>query len=251
MMPLSNTNTAGLVQTLALNPLTVNARDGHFSVWNATAQDLARDGGLNTVTDIGARTAQVCYMRGVAETLRIQTSSGLPWFHRRVCFAYKGFLQSTLPADTSPGVSTLTYSDSSAGMQRLWLNLAINNSPASTAAIRLLLFKGRENLDWNDVMVAPLDTNLFTVKFDRISTYRSGNASGTVAERKYWHPMNKNLVYSDDEAGQTNDTNYISTGGKPGMGDYFVVDIIQAGTGGTVGDLIRVNSATTLYWHEK
>jgi len=250
MLPLTNTNASGLAQALTPNAMTVNGRDGYVGIWNATAQDLARDGGLNTITDLAARTSQTCYMRGVAEKLRIQTSSGSPWFHRRLCFALKSGIP-LATGDTSASVTNITYADTSSGMQRLWLNLAINTSPITTAGVQNLVFKGTQGIDWNDAMVAMTDTAQVSIKYDRCRTYRSGNANGTVAESNLWHGMNKNLVYGDDESGQTNSTSYISTDGRPGMGDYYIMDIIQPGTGATVNDLLRINSSTTLYWHEK
>lgn len=63
--------------------------------------------------------------------------------------------------------------------------------------------------------------------------------------------MRHNLVYDDDEAGSGESTSVYSVDNKQGMGDYFVVDIIQAGIGGTSSDLLSINATSTLYWHEK
>lgn len=63
--------------------------------------------------------------------------------------------------------------------------------------------------------------------------------------------MNKNLVYDDDESGDQEATSYQSVESKAGMGDYYVLDLIQAGSGGGTGDVILVQANSTLYWHEK
>jgi len=59
------------------------------------------------------------------------------------------------------------------------------------------------------------------------------------------------LVYDDDESGDAEITKYQSTESKLGMGDYYIVDIILPGTGGTSSDLLQLRSTSTLYWHER
>jgi hypothetical protein len=133
----------------------------------------------------------------------------------------------------------------------LWFNLDVNASPNTRNNIDGIIFKGAKGVDWNDPIVAPVDTRRVSLKYDKCITVRSGNANGAVLEKKLWHGMNKNLVYDDDETGDSESTSYSSVDSKPGMGDYYVLDIIQAGTGGTTGDAILVQANSTLYWHEK
>lgn len=136
-------------------------------------------------------------------------------------------------------------------MERLWFNSNVNNTPATVLAQQNLLFKGAYNTDWNDIILAPVDTTRVDLKYDKTWTICSGNTSGAIKERKLWHPMNKNLVYNDDENGEGEDTSYFSVGDKRGMGDYYVLDVFQAGTGASASDLLNVFSNSTLYWHEK
>lgn len=63
--------------------------------------------------------------------------------------------------------------------------------------------------------------------------------------------MNANLLYDDDEAGTSMVPSYFSTEGRAGMGDYYVLDIIAAGSGATSTDQLTFNPQTTLYWHER
>jgi hypothetical protein len=114
-----------------------------------------------------------------------------------------------------------------------------------------LLYKGLAGKDWDDLIVAPVDTSRISVKFDKTWTIQSGNSNGVVRERKLWHPMNKNIVYDDDENGDVEQASYFSVDSKAGMGDYYVVDIIQPGTGATSSDLLQISTNSTLYWHEK
>lgn len=254
MLTWSNTSPTGASQTTARNTAFVAGNATGYFLWGATQMDLSSQaGGGNILINQAERTAQTCYMRGLSEHVRIQTSSGIPWFHRRICFTTRGgsaFNQNN-PADTAPIQASGNSIDTSSGMERLWFNSNVNNTPATVSAQQNLLFKGNYNVDWNDVILAPVDTTRVDLKFDKTWCIRSGNASGTIKERKLWHPMNKNLVYNDDENGEGEDTSYFSVGDKRGMGDYYVLDLFQAGTGASAGDVLNVFSNSTLYWHEK
>lgn len=136
-------------------------------------------------------------------------------------------------------------------MQRLFFNTDVNNTPNLRNSVDGIIFKGAKGVDWNDIIVAPTDTRRVSVKYDKTTLLRSGNANGTIREAKLWHPMNKNIVYNDDESGDKETTQYVSTQSRAGMGDYYVLDLIQAGTGGGAGDLCLIQANSTLYWHEK
>lgn len=114
-----------------------------------------------------------------------------------------------------------------------------------------VLFAGTLDKDWNDLIAAPLDTARVSVKFDKTWILQSGNERGIVRERKIWHPMKKNLVYGDEENGELMTTTMTSTTAKPGMGDYYIIDIVQPGTGGTGTDIIELQANSALYWAEK
>lgn len=222
---------------------------GAFFVYCPTAQTLDAQ---STVANQASRTASTCYMRGLSENIRIQTSSGLPWFHRRICFTQKGLSPFNSIASTdTPTQAFVPYLDSTNGIERPWLNIQINNMNNTKNAMWALLFKGNVGQDWDDLIIAPLDTTRVTVKFDKTWTMQSGNNNGIVRERKLWHPMNHNLVYDDDESGDIEAASYYSTDSKAGMGDYYIVDIIQPGTGATSSDFFQIGANSTLYWHEK
>lgn len=252
MLSYSNTTNTGASQTVARATAYVAGNATGFFVYSPTCRDLLLGGG-HTVIQESMRTASTCYQRGFSEHLRVQTSSGIPWFHRRICFTTKGInaFNAVSTADTSPTQTYGAYVATSNGMERLWFNQVINAQPSTYAAAKALLFKGAENQDWDDVILAPVDTSRVTLKFDKTWMLRSGNSNGTIVERKLWHPMNKNLVFDDDQSGQTELSSYFSTEAKAGMGDYYIVDIFQAGVGATSSDLLNVYSNSTMYWHEK
>ncbi|QIJ55582.1 capsid protein [Marmot associated genomovirus 2] len=250
MLNYSNTNdTGGAVVGFRQSPAYTNNSAGMF-VFIPTAQPLVND---STVADIPSRTATTCYMRGFSERLRIQTSSGCPWFHRRICFTLKGnnVFNTISPLDTTPVRDFAPYIETSNGMQRAWQNVYLNNMSNSFTAMYALLFKGALNVDWADPVVAPVDTSRVSLKFDKTWTLHSGNASGIVKERKLWHPMNKNLRYGEDENGKDETSSLLSTSSRQGMGDYYIVDLLFPGQGASATDVISISSVSSLYWHEK
>lgn len=256
MLTVTNSNSDGTTSATAkLTGTTVNGTDGGFFIFCPSAQDLTTvAGNIGSIAQAASRTATTCYMRGLSEHLRIQTNSATPWFHRRICFAARGSIFIGPASGSATPIATYRtyYDDPARGMTRYFLNSANNNTASFLDLIKAQLFKGNYNQDWNDLITAPVDNTRVDLKFDRTWTYRSGNNVGIVKEHKLWHPMNKNLVYDDDESGDTESTNYYSVNDKRGMGDYFIVDIIQPGESSTAGtDLMRINATSSLYWHEK
>lgn len=249
MLTWSNTASTGASQTVNVGNAYVNGAGTGFFLWLASANDLnTSSGAYNTVAQESQRTSTTCYMRGLSEHIRIQTSSGLPWFWRRICFTMKGGLPS---ASDSPTQAPRTYQDTSNGIVRLFFNTDVNNTPNLRNQVDGIIFKGAKGVDWNDFIVAPVDTRRISVKYDKTTCIRSGNANGSVKESKLWHPMNKNLVYDDDESGEQEQGAYTSVDSKAGMGDYYVLDLVQSGTGGSTSDLFLITANSTLYWHEK
>ena len=253
MLSFSNTDGAGASKTVGAGSFFANGSTGYaMSVYCPTARSFITAGSTGSIVDVADRNAMTCYMRGYAENLRIQTSSPLPWLWRRICFTTKGgTFQNSAQGDTAPVQTVLPYSDTSIGMARKWFNLQVNNTPLTVAAYNGVIFKGAFSYDWNDVITAKVDPSRITVKSDVTRRITTGNNSGHFSERKLWYPMNKNLVYDDDEQGAAEIPAYTSTPSKAGMGDYYIVDYLVPGVGGTSSDVINLNCTATLYWHEK
>lgn len=248
MLSWSNSTPTAASRPIAQGPAYVNST-GAFFVYCPTAQTLDAQ---STVANQASRTATTCYMKGLSEHVRIQTSSGVPWFHRRICFTQKGAspFNVTSQSDT-PTQPFNPYADTSNGIERPLFNVSINNMNVTLAGMWALLFKGQNGKDWDDLILAPLDTSRLTIKFDKTWTMQSGNGNGIVRERKLWHPMSHNIVYDDDENGDIENPSYFSVDSKAGMGDYYIVDLIQPGTGATSTDFLQIGTNSTLYWHEK
>ena len=90
---------------------------------------------------------------------------------------------------------------SSAGIVRPWVNSYINNNGTTQAGQWVDLFEGAGNVDWADVNSAKVDTRRIDLHYDKTITINSGNSSGVFRTYRRWHPMNKNLVYDDDQDG--------------------------------------------------
>lgn len=199
--------------------------------WLCTARDLSNfpDGTFASAAQTSQRTSSICYMRGLKERIQIQTSSGMPWQWRRICFKLKG---NTVYGNQTDAARA--WRETSSGWMRVvtdWgrsgLTLAEN--------LNNLLFQGAQGSDWSSYFTAKTQSDRVTVCYDRTRVIASGNASGVMRNYTEWHPMNKYLYYDDDESGQTEVEEPVSTEGNKGMGDYYVVDYIASGTGGQCG----------------
>lgn len=205
-------------------------------LWCATSRDMTSN--TNIPGDPALRTSNVCYMRGLKERDTFVTNSPASWRWRRICFTAKGLVfQSPTEVETS-----------STGWARMILDFT--NNASDDAFLQTLLFQGAQGSDWNDPFTAKVDTTRVTLKSDVTQTFNSGNAVGKFFNRKFWYPMNKNLVYSTDETGGQVSNDYKSTLGKPGMGDYYVFDMFQCSSNSS-SDTLLWNPEATLYWHEK
>lgn len=262
MLPYTNQNSTSGAPAAVFNPnpalvngstTNTNAGCSALFLWNATARTLYDDLGTgNPVIAESARTSTTCYIKGLSEHIRIQTSSPLPWFYRRVVFCLK--FDSFSTAESSPLFPPRDYyvPAGTTGPVRSMYNFINNNTtPLSLATIQSFMFKGRGGSDWNEMIIAPLDHRRIDVKYDKTFTIKSSTSTGTVKEFKFWHPLNKNIVYQDDENNGGMDSTPTSVLSKPGMGNLFVVDIVSPGIGSAPSDLISINPSATLYWHEK
>lgn len=229
----------------ASDPVLVGGGAPYEFVWCATGR-AADPGGPTSGTSKflqATRSATTCYIRGLREVVEIQTTTSVPWQWRRIVFTMKllpGYFQ------TTPGnfyLSNLT----SAGYRRTVNEIYGFNQ----ATLNSVLFAGSEGSDWDDFMIARVDTTRVTLKYDKTRTIATGNQNGMIRRYKYWHGFNKNIVYDDDEAGGQESGSTFSTGAKPGMGDVFVVDFLKPLGGSAATDRMVFRPNATLYWHEK
>ena len=181
------------------------------------------------------------FAKGYAETFTIQTNSGDPWEFRYVAFTYKGDYLTDAPGtqfySTDPASNSGTQMTRTAGVYQ----------PGFLANLEEVLFKGTKGSDWSSEQIAPLDTTRVKVLLDRKFIVRSGNDSGTCYRKRIYIPLNHNLHYAGDEESR----GFLSTGGKPGMGDLYVVIFANVGGSATTGSLATILFNGTYYWHER
>jgi len=208
---------------------------GAAFLWCATSRDRGTGAGVDP-TASSVRERDLVYMRGLKENIIMTTNSAAAWRWRRLCFTCKG-----LPFQTPVSLET------SSGWVRMLRN--IGGSSAITAATDYI-FKGAQNVDWQDVFVAKPDTNRIKVYYDSLRTLSSGNAQGRFFRSRHWYPMNQNLMYGNDENGENETGGDLSTLGRAGMGDYYVLDFFDASTLNAT-DTLAFQPEATLYWHER
>lgn len=225
------------------NPAVMAASAASFFTfaWLASgrpAEDV--NGAKGSKINEGIRTSTSIFCRGLKERITFNTSSGVPWEWRRIVFHIKkADFQDTGDPNTSK-----FFRITSNGMARL-VTLIPNED------IFIELFDGARFQDWLDPLNAKLNTRLIDVKYDQVRQIRSGNDSGVIRHYNLWHPVNKNIVYEDEQDGEGMFTSALSTGGKPGAGDMYVVDIFRPGAPSDSTDLLSFLPQSTFYWHEK
>lgn len=215
-------------------------------IWCATARDNTTNSAtsLGTVFNQATRTSSTPYMVGLKESIEIQCNTGMPWQWRRICFTYKGPLLTN-------GPSFASAIETSNGWMRVLNQLPGTPGSDPQYSFFVKLFKGQNTTDWVDPMIARTDNSRVTVKYDKTITLASGNEDGFIRKYNKYHPMNKTLVYDDDELGGGTSATTFSTEGKAGMGDYYVVDLIRARQGSSSTDQLTFRPEATLYWHER
>lgn len=245
MQPWSNATASGNNEAYFNVPAIITGGSSTVSsfLWCATARHNDLASGLpGNVFDSATRTATTCFMRGLAEKIEIQVVDGLPWQWRRICVTAKG-LQLAITESPTFNLRSLT----SAGYQRTLNQMRDSNQ----GAIENVLFKGVFGQDWFDQMLAPVDTNRVTLKYDKTVTISSGNEEGCIRKFSRWHAMNHNLAYDDDETGGGETGDDFSSQGKAGMGDYYVFDYFRPRMGASTTNQLSFSVNATLYWHEK
>lgn len=220
--------------------MAANAASWFPFAWLASGRPAENSSGAKgTKVDEAVRTSTSIYCRGVKERITLSTNSGVSWEWRRIVFQIKGapFQDSVDPTTSS------FFRITSNGMVRL-VTLIPNQD------IYIDLFDGARDQDWQDIFNAKVNTRLVTPMYDRRRTIASGNSNGIIRHYNCWHGVNKNIVYEDEQDGDSMFTSGLSTRGKPGSGDLYVFDMFRANGGGSE-DLLEFLPNATFYWHEK
>ncbi|QCX35076.1 capsid protein [Blackfly genomovirus 1] len=241
--------------SIGLTPVQFNSSNGSFHVfgWIPTARSNENVPGVpGSIYDSATRTSSTPYMRGLAESITIETAENHPVLWRRVCFTFVG--QEILRDRVSTSTGALYQEANPTG----WLRstTALFPTPAGAGSfvwdnMRDIMFRGKQNVDWVDIMSARLDTKRISPRYDKTVRLASGNDVGQLRKFRRWHGMNKTLMYNDDEDAGGKDSSVLSANTSRGLGDYYVIDIFELSTNAPASDEVSFNSEATLYWHER
>lgn len=240
-MPGYSTTSTGL--NGVIGPAIITASQPALFVWCATARDRSPPTGGDANAS-ALRTSDTCYIRGLKERTSLTTVDANTWRWRRIVFTSKD-ISIRGSVGNSPNS---TVAETSNGWMRL-----LRNSASSTYgdAIQVLLFKGSIGIDWYDVYTAKVDTSRISVMSDRTRILTPQTSAGSFRIYKDWFSCNKNLVYGNDEAGESETGDIFSVTSKSGMGDLYVVDFISCATSTLSTTTAQFSPEATLYWHEK
>jgi len=197
------------------------------------------------------RTQSDVYMKGYSDKYRFTFADGAPWRHRRITFTLKG--TALIKYDTASGNPSAQqglrlYAElNPAGWTRTLNNIA---GSAAGSALVTYLFKGSNGADWRDIFTAKTDNTSLTIKSDRTRYLKSDNDNVHSSQYGFYDKLESSFYYDDDEDGQNSSDTYNHRLGKPGMGDYYVVDIIEC-VNPAAGVQAQLDISSTLYWHEK
>lgn len=237
----------------------VSTGNGALFIWSPTARPIND----NTNSE-NTRASRDVYHKGYLERLLVETNSGAPFFWRRIVVESKAPFQFSYSADTTidppPRIDFDPWLDNpGGGMARFWYNQFGNKSDPSDNRISTYiadmygqLFAGAANIDWHDTQTAKVDTDRFTLKYDRVRIIRSGNAEGAVSRFNFYLPMEATMYYDHDETGGgTSIQSYQATQAKKGMGNLYIIDIIEGGFSSDDTDVLRITPESCAYWHER
>lgn len=237
--------------TLAPHFMTSTAGTRHIFGWVCTARDNTNLPGVPAGPfDKSSRTSTTCFMRGLKEKILIESETNAPFVWRRILFTFTG--QEILADQASTDVATMFAEVAPQGYVRT--TTAIQNgttfpTPFLRANLVGILFRGVENIDWSDVIDAPVDTTRVKLLYDSKMNINSGNDVGVLKRFSRWHPFNKNLVYNDDENAGGRNASFLSANSRSSMGDVYVIDIFALSTGAE--NNVAFSAQASLYWHER
>jgi len=234
-------------------PIVMTGDNSYEFLWIASARDNVIAGTEPGVFQTSQRTATSCFMRGLKERWEVQTGSPAQWQHRRIVFTYTGDEIIRVNDDPTDGVGEL-FKELSTGYVRAFPSLYDVTDPRTQAIQKQVydrVFKGTRGRDWINTENAKVDTDKVRVLYDKVSHIRSSNDRGVITRRNFWHPLNRTLVYDDDENGNSTVNSPFSVENPKSLGDVYVYDLFSAGLGSTEDDELQITAQATLYWHER
>lgn len=247
----------------------IASRKKHDTIFGATQNDVQSLGRVNLFsgtnyfmwcptwrqrrtasTDEHVRANQEVFMRGIKD--RIMVSATFSLIHRRVCFWSHRRIDDARPfVMENPDVI-----DAPPYQRRNLVALY----PNLDEEIFEYLFKGTVGFDYseNSRWDTPLDNKRVKVVYDKQYTITPNYAApdgaqfGKTLTRKLWHPINRKVLYDDDEEGADVNGSGWSAQTPESLGNYYVFDIFSTGQAveGSTDQVGSFMPESTTYWHE-
>lgn len=215
--------------------------DGRVTIiWCANERDRG-DPGPDPSSE-AIRASKTIFFRGVKEQVVLRTNTSVSWRWLRICFALKG-INGFIPAIRT-GVETNN------GWARAMVDLSSVAAGTVRNQLESLLFEGAGGTDWVSPFSAKVDNSRVTLLYRHMRLLNSGNNNGRFFKHNQWLPVNKNIMYNDDEIGQDTNDSTRSVLSKPGIGDIFFVDFFECSSASS-SDSLNFEPQATIYWHEK
>jgi len=208
----------------------------------------------NNYDYLAARTSTRTYVKGLSETYDITPSDASSWTWRRIVFTYKGDF--ALP-DASQYVigENGAQSSASAVSYRQMRDITGDTTGGYVALwdkIQDFLFRGVKTTDWANQLTVPVDTQRVDLLSDRTRFISSNNDSPRPRTFRTYVPVNKTLVYDDEENGTIISPTPYAVDTKVGIGNIYVIDMFCCRAPiNTTSTQIQIASTQTYYWHEK
>lgn len=201
-------------------------------------------------TDEHVRANQEVFMRGIKD--RIMVSATFSLIHRRVCFWSHRRIDDARPFvfDNPDVIDAPSYQRRN--LVALYPNL--------DEEIFEYLFKGTVGFDYseNSRWDTPLDNKRVKVVYDKQYNITPNYAApdgaqfGKTLTRKLWHPINRKVLYDDDEEGADVNGSGWSAQTPESLGNFYVLDIFSTGQyiEGSTDQVGTYMPESTTYWHE-
>lgn len=251
-------NVTGPIGTPTPGPFQMNASDGlQVCLWNATWRPkLTQLGGAQpTVDDDATRTSTRTWMRGLAERIEIQTSGSAAWEWRRITFTFFSnhfYLFNDDPLNNGTAVRYNIETNTGVNRALTFFNGGNTNDAALVTQLFAYVFKGAQDTDWRNPMTAKTHSDRVRIKSDHTTLIRSGNDAGIIKKYRKYHPMNRTLIYDEDEVGGVVGDGVLSAAVNASMGDYYVLDIFKPTLAAQeTEESLTFAPEATLYWHER
>lgn len=239
--------TAG--RTISMGHSTIDGTNVHVILFNPTHRFLVP----NNAAYQAFRTSSRPYIKGLLERIDLGPSDGSTWRWRRVVIAMKTRVGLTDTIEANIGAQATAGATSYRQVRDL-SGQSTGEYQQTNALLQGVMFAGQQGIDYLTPMNAKLDRSRVTVIKDVSRTISSGNELGRPRIVRDWTPVNKTLVYDDDENGLNMVPSPLSVNSRAGIGNIYVVDFFNCpgpGDSSANGSAMTFNPASTLYWHEK